>query len=95
MPSWPVWVRNRQSIAVNGTIWDFVDSLDRLRTFDVPVLAVKGAETVEDLAAIVDDLVAIVPCGRKLELPGGHACHIQNPNRFLAEFAEHTAVVPA
>lgn len=95
MPSWPVWVRNRQVISVNGTIWDYVDSLDRLRTLDVPVLAVAGIETTDVLAAIVDDLVALVPNGRLLELPGGHACHIQNPARFLAELAEHTATVPA
>ena len=39
---------------------------------DVPVLGVKGTETTEDLAAIVDELVATVPRGRLLELPGNH-----------------------
>lgn len=95
MPSWPVWVRNRQVLSVNETIWDYADSLDRLRTLDVPVLAVKGTETTEVLAAIVDDLAALVPRARVLELPGGHACHIQNMDRFLAELARHTARVPA
>ena len=94
MPSWPIWVRNRQVISVNGTIWDYADSLDRLRTLDMPVLGVKGTETTEDLATIVDDLVATVPHGRVLELPGGHACHIQNRDRFLAELTRHTAGVP-
>lgn len=90
LPGWPVWVRNRQVVSINGTLWDYTDSLDRLRALDVPVLAVKGTETTEDLAAIVDDLVATAPHGRVLELPGGHACHLQNPDRFLAELASHT-----
>ncbi len=93
MPSWPVWERNRQSIATNGTIWDYVDSLDRLRMLDLPVLGVRGTQTTDVLAAIAEDLAEQAPRGRLLELPGGHACHIQNMDRFLAELTEHTSVV--
>ena len=32
---------------------------------------------------------------RLLELPGDHACHIQNLDRFLEELARHTAVAGA
>jgi pimeloyl-ACP methyl ester carboxylesterase len=95
MPGWPVWERNRQSIATNGTIWDYADSLDRLRRFDMPVLAVRGTETTAVLAAIAEDVADQAPRGRLLELPGGHACHIQNMDRFLGELAEHTAAVVA
>ena len=57
LPQWPVWVRNRQVLSVMGTIWDYTDSLDRLRALEVPVLAAKGTESNEDLGAIVvDDL---------------------------------------
>ncbi len=95
LASWPVWVRNRQVLSVNATIWEYTDSLERLRALQVPVLAVKGEETTAHLAAIVDDLVATVPHGQRVELPGGHACHIQNMDRFLAELARHIAAVPA
>lgn len=91
MPSWPIWVRNRQVLAANATIWDYADSLDRLRALDVPILAVKGTETTEDFAAIADDLAATAPRGRALELPGGHACHIRNLDRFLEELETHIA----
>jgi pimeloyl-ACP methyl ester carboxylesterase len=94
-PGWPLWVRNRQAVSINGTIWDYTDSLDRLRALDVPVLAVKGTKTTEDLAAIVDDLAANVPRSRVLELPGDHACHLQDMDRFLEELACQTARVPA
>jgi pimeloyl-ACP methyl ester carboxylesterase len=92
LPSWPVWVRNRQVLSTIGTIHDYTDSLERLRALDIPVLAVKGTDTTEQDAAVVDDLVATVPRGRLLELPGGHASHIENIDRFLEELDTHIAV---
>jgi pimeloyl-ACP methyl ester carboxylesterase len=89
MPSWATWVRNRQVVSANHTIWDYTDSLDRLRVLDVPVLAVKGTQTTADLAAIVDDIVTAVPDATLLELPGDHACHLQNFDRFLDELEAH------
>ena len=89
LPPWPVWVRNRQVLSSIGTIHDYTDSLERLRLLDVPVLAVKGTDTTEQDAAVVDDLVAAVPRGRMLELPGDHASHIQNIDRFLEELDTH------
>jgi len=87
-----VWVRNRQVLSIFGTIHDYTDSLDRLRALDIPVLAVKGTDTTEQDAAAVDDLAAMVPRGRLLELPGGHASHIENIDRFLEELEKHIAV---
>lgn len=91
LPPWPVWVRNRQVLSTIGTIHDYIDSLDRLRTLDVPVLVVRGTNTDEQDAAVVDQLVATAPRARLLELPGGHACHIQNMDRFLGELESHLA----
>jgi pimeloyl-ACP methyl ester carboxylesterase len=93
LPSWPVWVRNRRVLSIIGTIHDYTDSLERLRTLDIPVLAVKGTDTTEQDAAVVYDLVATVPRGRLLELPGGHASHIENIDRFLDDLAKHTATM--
>jgi pimeloyl-ACP methyl ester carboxylesterase len=88
---WPVWVRNRQVLSIFGTLWDYTDSLERLRALEIPTLAVKGTDTAELEAAVVDDLAATMPRGRLLELPGGHACHIESIDRFLEEMIEHTA----
>lgn len=89
LPSWPVWVRNRQVLSAIGTIHDYTDSLERLRALDVPVLAVKGTDTTEQDAAVVDNLVANAPRARLLELSGDHASHIQNMERFLEELNKH------
>lgn len=89
MPQWPVLVRNRQVLSAIGTIHDYTDSLDRLRALDIPILAVKGTNTTEQDAAVVDDLVANAPRARLLELPGDHASHIQNIDCFLKELEAH------
>lgn len=91
LPAWPVWIRNRQVLSTIGTIHDYTDSLERLRSLDVPMLAVKGTDTTEQDAAVVNDLVATAPHGRLLELPGDHASHIQNIDRFLEELEAHIA----
>lgn len=93
LPQWPVWVRNRQVLSIFGTLWDHTDSLERLRALAVPVLAVKGTrgETLGRL--VVDDLAATAPHVRLLELPGGHACHLENIDRFLEELDRHTAII--
>jgi pimeloyl-ACP methyl ester carboxylesterase len=91
LPLWSVWVRNRQVLSIFGTLWDHTDSLERLRALGVPVLAVKGTETAEFEAAVVDDLAVTAPRVRVLELPGGHASHIENIDRFLDELTRHTA----
>lgn len=92
LPQWPVWVRNRQVLSIFGTLWDYTDSLEQLRALEIPVLAVKGTDSAELETAVVDDLAAMVPRGRLLELPGGHACHIQNIDLFLEELGTHSAV---
>ncbi len=94
LPSWPAWVTNRQVVSTNGTIWDYPGSFDRLRRLPAPVLAVRGTDTTDDFIAIVDDLVAMVPQASLLELPGGHACHIQNMDRFLEALNDHLAGRP-
>jgi pimeloyl-ACP methyl ester carboxylesterase len=91
LPQWPVWVRNRQVLSIFGTLWDYTDSLERLRALEIPVLAEKGSDTTELEAAVVDDLAATAPNVRVLELPGGHASHIENIDRFLDELTSHTA----
>lgn len=88
-PRWPIMARNRQSLSINAVEHDHSDSLDRLRALDVPILAIKGTDTAEFLAAIVDDIVATAPNATLLGLPVGHACHIENIDRFVEELERH------
>jgi pimeloyl-ACP methyl ester carboxylesterase len=88
-PRWPVMVRNRQAISTNAVVWNYTDSLERLRSLDMPILAVKGSDTADFLAAGTERIAAIAPDATLLELPGGHACHIENIDRFLEALEAH------
>lgn len=88
-PRWPVWVRNRQALAANATEWAHRESIEDLRRLDIPILAVKGTETAEFLASMVDDIVANAPNVTLLELPGGHACFLEHPEEFRDALEVH------
>ncbi len=90
-PSWPTWERNRQALSINGTIQEYNDSLDRLWALDIPILVVRGTDTTETLSMIAGCIAATAPNATLLELPGGHACHIQHIDRFLEELERHLA----
>lgn len=88
-PRWPLMVRNRQALSVVGSVWEYTDSLDRLRGLDVPVLVVRGTEGTATDRAICDAIAATAPNASLLELPGDHSCHIQEIDRFLAAVEHH------
>lgn len=90
-PRWPVMVRNRQSLSVIGAVSDHTDSIERLRALDVPVLAVMGTDSAETDRAITSDIAANAPNATLLELPGDHACHLENSERFLKALEAHIA----
>ncbi len=50
---------------------------------------VKGAGTADVLATVVDDIAATAPNAMVLELPGGHACHLEHMDRFLDALETH------
>lgn len=88
-PRWPLMVRNRQALATVGAVNSFTDSLDRLRALTVPILAVRGTDSTETDVAMAEDIAALAPNATLLELPGDHACHLQNPDRFLEALEAH------
>jgi len=94
-PAWPVWLRDRQARpAIDAMVAD-EDGPEDVRPLDVPTLLVRGSNGSECPAAITDVLAASVPCVRQLELPGGHACHLEQGPRFLEALAAHLDGVPA
>jgi pimeloyl-ACP methyl ester carboxylesterase len=94
-PEWPSWLRRRQALSANRAVWDYNDSLDRLRRLDVPILTVKSTGATEDLETIVDNIVALAPRARLLVLPGDHAYQIEHAGEFLAALRAHIAAVQA
>ncbi len=90
-PRWPLMVRNRQVLSTLDTITAHTDSIEKLRAVQVPILAVRGADSAETDRTIVEDIVATAPRAELLELPGDHACFLEYPDRFLEELETHIA----
>ncbi len=84
-PRWPIMVRNRQSLTTIGAISAFSDSIERLRALAIPILAVRGTDSTETDIAMTEEIASIAPNATLLRLPGDHACHLENLDRFLAE----------
>ncbi|MFJ9591019.1 alpha/beta fold hydrolase [Streptomyces acidicola] len=56
-----------------------------------PVLLVHGSATTDWLKRVVAVLDERLRDTRVLELPGDHACHLENPDSFLAALERHLA----
>jgi pimeloyl-ACP methyl ester carboxylesterase len=88
LPQWPLWVQHRLSLRNNPAVIEHDDELKRLRSFEPPVLLVKGTGSAKFLHQIIDVLAAELPHARITEMPAGHAPHIVSMDRFLKEVAE-------
>lgn len=96
LPQWPVWMKHRRSLRRQfDAEFAHHDTVDRLREFERPVLLVKGRGSTPALLRIVDTLAETLPRARVVELDGGHAPHIVEKDRFLAELAKLHAEAPA
>jgi pimeloyl-ACP methyl ester carboxylesterase len=50
----------------------------------VPTVLVVGDRTAAHHRAVVDLLAELVPSAAKMEMPGGHACHLEGLDRFVS-----------
>jgi pimeloyl-ACP methyl ester carboxylesterase len=88
-PRWPLMVRNRQALSVVDAVWDYTDSIDRLRKMEVPILVVTGMAS-ERSDRMIDQIIAEnAPHATSLELPGDHACHIEYIDLFMEALDRH------
>lgn len=60
-----------------------------------PVLLVRGSDTADWLKRVVGVLAERLPNATLLELPGGHACHLENEDAFLGALERHLAAAAA
>ena len=86
LPQWPVWFKHRQSLRIGDIEFRHEDSIELVRTFEKPVLLVKGEGSNPFLHAIIDVLAEEFPNARVVTFPGGHAPHIVSMQSFLERF---------
>lgn len=89
-PNWQGWLGHRMSLSWQPRALSYLPrSVDDVRRIECPVLIVKGTNTALWLSRVADLLGEAMPNARVVELPGDHACHLQNPDAFLAALEEH------
>src|SRR5204863_135735 len=82
---WTGWLGHRMSLSWQPrALSDLPRSPEDLRRIEAPVLIVKGTRTAPWLGRVADLVADRVPNARLVELPGDHACHLQNPDAGLA-----------
>lgn len=91
-PQWANWVPHRMALSWSFEQADRTDrGVDELAGITCPVLLIHGDATAGWLKRVVDVLDERLPDTRVVELPGGHACHLQNPEAFRAALERHLA----
>ncbi len=91
-PAWPRWVPHRMALSWSSEQADRPDrDVAELAGIRCPVLLVRGSATADWLKRVVAVLDERLPDTRVLELPGDHACHLENPDAFLAALERHLA----
>jgi pimeloyl-ACP methyl ester carboxylesterase len=86
LPQWPVLFNHRQSLRIGDIEFRHEDSLELVRSYEKPVLLVKGEGSNPSTHAIADVLAEEFPKARVVTLPGGHAPHIESMQPFLELF---------
>jgi len=85
LPKWNYWVPFRHSLRINPSVVSFRDDVKRLKTFQPPVLLIKGTGSTKWLHRIIDGLSETIPHSQVVEFPGGHAPHIVSMDTFIPE----------
>jgi pimeloyl-ACP methyl ester carboxylesterase len=87
MPQWALWKSYKLSLRNSPAIIMQNDDPARLRTFQSPVLLVKGTGSAKFLHDIIDRLAVYLPHAEVVEFLAGHAPHIVSMDRFLEKLA--------
>ena len=86
IPPWTVWFQHRQSLQIGDSPYRYEDSIELVRSFEKPVLLVKGEGSSQYYHDIIDVLAEELPNARVMSFPGGHAPHIISMQPFMAHF---------
>jgi pimeloyl-ACP methyl ester carboxylesterase len=91
LSQWSTWMRHRRSLRNTFAPLQHDDDIERLASFDRPVLLVTGSGTAPFLREIVEILTERFPHARLVELPAGHAPQLVSIARFLDELTAFQA----
>jgi hypothetical protein len=80
---WPLWKSYKLALRNSPAILEQNDNPERLRSFQPPVLLIKGTSSAKFLHDIIDQLAVSFPHDEVSEFREGHAPHIISMDKFL------------
>jgi len=91
LPQWDFWYSCRQALSWGGegiasSAAAGIEGFERLA---VPTLVIRGRSTSPWLREVAGLLASEMPEASLVELDGGHACILENPQQFVAALASH------
>jgi pimeloyl-ACP methyl ester carboxylesterase len=86
-PQWDTWFRYRNSLRAPSS-WNFMGDIDLIRSFDKPVLLIKGAGSPKWLHNITDGLAENLLRPTVVDMQGGHIPHLIYPDEFNARLEQ-------
>jgi pimeloyl-ACP methyl ester carboxylesterase len=91
LPQWDFWYSCRQALSWGGerATSSAAAGIEGFERLAVPTLVIRGRSTSPWLREVAGLLVAEMPEASLVELDGGHACILENPQQFVAALADH------
>lgn len=91
LPQWDFWSSCRQALSWGGerTTTSAKAGIEGFQRLDVPTLVIRGRCTSPWLREVAGLLAREMPDAKLVELDGGHACILEQPEDFLAALASH------
>jgi pimeloyl-ACP methyl ester carboxylesterase len=92
LPQWDLWSSCRQALSWGGEKMtnSAAAGIEGYERLDIPTLVLRGRSTSPWLREVAGHLAQEMPKARLVELDGGHACILENPDEFVAALMDHT-----
>jgi pimeloyl-ACP methyl ester carboxylesterase len=87
-PKWPVWVKQKDRLRGLSVVANHTDSIERLHSFEQPVLILTGKGTVAFHRRINELLAKEFPVVTTKEIAGGHSAPQGAINEFIRAIKE-------
>jgi pimeloyl-ACP methyl ester carboxylesterase len=93
LPQWEFWSSCRQSLSWGGerAVDSAVAGIEGFERLETPTLVIRGRSTSPWLHEVVGLLAERMPEAKLVELDGGHACILEQPEEFVAALSDHLA----
>ncbi|MGN6587710.1 MAG: alpha/beta fold hydrolase [Solirubrobacterales bacterium] len=93
LPQWDFWSSCRQALSWGGekVTKSAAAGIEGFERLDIPTLIIRGRSTSPWLRGVATHLAQGMPSAKLVELDGGHACILENPEDFVAVLNQHIA----